>query len=87
MRRHFVQDQSFLDWLNDTSNAVFTWHVKGDAPSDWSDVIVCIDPGLNGEGSDSDMPEHIWIQIVELCKQHFTPSTGCHIHVRLTNLD
>jgi hypothetical protein len=83
----WFEDKDFKAWLNDPDNTVFTWHTKGEAPSDWSDVVVCVDPSLNGEGSESDMPEHIWDQIVDLCRTHFHPSTGSHIHVRLTNLN
>lgn len=83
----WFEDKDFQKWLNDPENTVFTWHKKGEAPSDWSDVVVCVDPSLRGEGSEADMPEHIWDQIVELCRAHFRPSTGSHIHVRLTNLD
>jgi len=84
----WFEDQGFQEWLNDPENPIFTWHRKGSAVSDWSDVVVCVDPSLNGEGSESNLPEHIWGQIVELCRAHFRPcSGGSHIHVRLTNLD
>jgi|AntRauTorcE11898_2_1112593.scaffolds.fasta_scaffold07709_4 hypothetical protein len=83
----WFQDQGFQEWLNNPDNPVFTWHKKGTAVSEWSDVVVCVDPSLNGEGSESDMPEAIWDQIVDLCKAHYTPGGGSHIHVRLTNLD
>lgn len=58
-------------------------------PTDCSDVFVLVDPSLNGEGSDSDMPMHIWSQIIEACKQHFAPArtSEYHIIVRLTNED
>lgn len=47
-----------------------------------------VDPSLNGEGADSDMPEHIWDQIVAACKEKFAPGRDAyHIMVRLTNLD
>lgn len=83
----WFEDQAFQDWLNDSGNCVFTWHTKGSDVSEWSDVVVCVDPSLNGEGSESDMPEAMWDQIVELCRAHFRPSDGSHIHVRLTNLN
>lgn len=83
----WFKDKGFLAWLNDPSNTLFTWHTRGKEAGDWSDVVVCVDPGLNGEGSESDMPEHIWDEIVALCRQHFRPSSGSHIHVRLTNLN
>lgn len=83
----WFEDKAFLDWLNDPENTLFTWHSRGDDASDWSDVVVCVDPSLNGEGSESDMPEHIWDQIIALCKKRYKPSFGNHIHVRLTNLN
>ena len=87
----FFADPEFVAWLNNGS-AKFTWH-QGGEPGEYSDVIVSIDPGLSGEGSDSDMPEHIWNQIVEAVKQYYASrrvpglSRGNHILVRLTNLD
>lgn len=82
----FFQDPEFRAWLNN-SDAKFTWH-RGGVPGDWSDVVVLVDPGLGGEGADSDMPEHIWTQIVDACKAAFAPARNVpHIMVRLTNLD
>lgn len=81
------EDPVFLAWLND-GKAKFTWHIKGNSVADeYSDVVVCVDPSLNGEGSDSDMPEYIWNSIIEECRKHFKPKAGVpHILVRLTNL-
>lgn len=80
----FFQDPAFQAWLNN-GEPKFTWH-QGGKPTDYSDVVVLVDPGLTGEGSDSDMPEHIWNQIVAACKEHFTPLLHeSHIMVRLTN--
>lgn len=81
-------DDAFVEWLNNT-NRKFTWH-KGGAPDEWSDVVVLVDPGLTGEGSDSDMPEHIWNQIVDTCRNKFGSRVGRpveHITVRLTNVE
>lgn len=79
------QDAAFLEWLNNPKTIVFTWHPKGESPDEWSDVIVGIDPSLNGEGSDSDMPEHCWDALVDLCRDCLSPSNGYHVLVRLTN--
>lgn len=83
----FFKDPEFIAWLNN-GDRKFTWH-PGGAPSDHSDVIVLVDPSLNGEGSDSDMPEHIWEQIVEACRKQFgEPEYGGEVFtVRLTNLE
>jgi len=84
----FFEDPAFMAWLND-ARAKFTWHVKGNSVADdYSDVVVCVDPSLNGEGSDSDMPEYIWQKIVETCRAHLGVRNGeNHYLVRLTNLN
>lgn len=79
----FYQDEAFVTWLNH-DNRKATWH-PGGTPTEWSDVFVLVDPSLNGEGSDSDMPEPIWDQIVNACWDHFHPGNGWHIVVWLRN--
>lgn len=83
----FFEDPAFMAWLNNGESKV-TGHIKGNAVADeYSDVVVSVDPGLNGEGSDSDMPEYIWNKIVDACREHLGTSSGeCHYLVRLTNL-
>jgi hypothetical protein len=83
----FFTNPEFLAWLNN-GETKFTWHIKGNAVADeYSDVVVCVDPSLSGEGTDSDMPEYIWNQIVEACRQHIGTRTGEHHYmVRITNL-
>lgn len=79
-------EQSFLDWLN-SSVPLMTWHQRGEPANEYSDIVVFVDPGLSGEGSDQhDMPDQYWNAIVALCSEHFRPSTGFHIMVRITNL-
>lgn len=79
-------DTTFLRWLLAPA-AKFSWH-RGGRADEWSDVIVLVDPSLNGEGSDSDMPLHIWDRIVALCRENLPRETGMpHIMVRLTNLE
>lgn len=83
----FFQDEEFVKWLNNGAKK-FTWH-PGGTPSEWSDVVVLVDPGLQGEGSDSDMPKHIWEQIVQACQACFKDLAGItqeHIPVRLINI-
>ncbi len=65
----------------------FTWYQQG-AISEWSDVVVLVDPALTGEGSDSDMPDYLWNRIVSACRAYLGTSNGqgCHYFVRLTNL-
>lgn len=83
----FFEDLAFMAWLNN-GQPKFTWHIPGNAVADeYSDVVVCVDPGLSGEGTDSDMPEYIWNQIVQACEAHLGPRSGVpHYLVRLTNL-
>lgn len=82
---HFFADPDFQAWLNN-DEPKFTWHRTG-IPNSCSDVVVMVDASLSGEGTDSDMPEHIWDQIVEACRNTFKPSSQKHhIMVRLTNV-
>jgi hypothetical protein len=82
----FFKDPEFVAWLNGGTTK-FTWH-QGGEPGDWSDVVVLVDPSLNGEGTDSDMPEQFWDQIVGECRKHFGPARDAkHIMVRLENLE
>lgn len=81
----FFADQAFRRWLAE-ENTKLTWY-RGRDIDEWSDVVVLVDPGLTGEGSDSDMPEAIWNAIVEACRTHLGPRPGQpHYMVRLTNL-
>lgn len=80
-------DPEFLEWLNNDQTRVFTWHEKGSAPTDFSDVIVTLEPNCSGEGSSSDMPERFWNSIVATCKQTLGENGfNYHYFVRLTNL-
>lgn len=82
----FFADAAFQRWLeNDLPK--FTWY-RGGEVDEWSDVVVLVDPGLTGEGSDSDMPAPMWDQIIDLCRMHLGPSQDRQNHymVRLTNL-
>jgi hypothetical protein len=80
-------DPAFQNWLRG-NRRLFTWY-DGGVIDEWSDVVVLVDPGLNGEGSDSDMPAHIWNRIVAACRTscRSPKQAGHHIMVRLTNLD
>lgn len=84
----FFKDPAFMAWLNN-GQPKFSWHINGNAVADeYSDVVVCVDPSLSGEGTDSDMPQYIWDKIVEACRQHIgSRSDEYHFLVRITNLD
>jgi hypothetical protein len=82
----FFADPDFREWLVGETPK-FTWY-RGGAVDEWSDVVVLVDPGLEGDGSDADMPEPFWTQIVDLCRAHLGPAREHEHHymVRLTNL-
>jgi len=80
----FFADPAFQCWLAN-GNPKFTWY-NGGQIDEWSDVIVLVDPSLTGEGSDSDMPAHIWNCIIAACRAHLAADQGYHHVVRLTNL-
>lgn len=82
---HFFKDEAFVAWLNN-GESKFTWH-KGGKPGDWSDVMVMVDRSLNGDGPDSDMPEHIWDQILKVCRDNLMPGRGIQIAVWIQNLE
>jgi hypothetical protein len=75
--------EDFTAWLNAKSRK-FTWHESGE-PDEWSDVIVMLEPSLDGEGTNSDMPG--WDEVVAAVRAGVDPGASeNHILVRLTNL-
>jgi hypothetical protein len=83
---HVFADPAFRAWLTG-GERTFTWMRDGRI-DEWSDVVVLVDPGLSGEGSDSDMPAFAWDQIIAACRHHLGPDHhgAAHYMVRLTNL-
>lgn len=84
----WFKDEEFLAVINDPTNGIARWHTPGEAPGEYSDVFVFLDPSLNGEGSESnEIPEHIWATIVEQCQQTFRdhPPSESAVMVRITN--
>jgi hypothetical protein len=75
----------FIEWLvSRAGDGLATWHRPGErVPGDWSDVFVGVDPGLSGEGTDSDMPEPFWGYVVKACRDANVKSTQ-HILVWLS---
>lgn len=85
----WFRDTRFLSWLN-SDWPKFTWHRQGHGPDEWSDVVVLVDPSLNGEGSEGgagEFPQDIWDQIICLCAAVGVGNGDAHISVRITNLD
>ena len=77
-------DATFQAWLNDPGTVKFTWHRPGAPPTDHSDVMVLVDPGLV-DGTNTEMPG--WTNIVQAIRKHIRPHTArTHIPVRITNL-
>ena len=83
----WYRDPEFLEAIE--NNPVMTWHVKGREPTDYSDVLLWVDPSLNGEGADeSDIPDRYWDAVIEAVKQaNIAPRGGPHVLVRLRNLE
>lgn len=72
-------DKQFVKWLNSDKSNTATWH-QGGKPNEYSDVFIWYE---NGEGSDSDMPEHCWDTLVDIFD-----ANGFHQGVAwLTNLE
>lgn len=82
-------DPEFAAFLQNTALRLMTWHRPGEPVSEWSDVVVFVDPGLGGEGTEQgEMPDRYWDAIVGVCKDHLSPQPrfSPHIPVRLTNI-
>ncbi|AJF08322.1 hypothetical protein GSUB_17435 (plasmid) [Geoalkalibacter subterraneus] len=75
---HWFSDPAFAKYLEENSGeGLASWHRAAEPePGEFSDVFVAVDPASDGEGSDSDMPEHIWEQIVEAVRSN--PQFGQH---------
>lgn len=74
----FFEDEGFLNWLNN-DEIKFAQHVKGDKPDEWSEVIVTVDPGLEGDGgeaSNANFPEWCWEVIAHEARRRMTPDTS-----------
>jgi len=78
----FYQDPAFVAWLDDPAETQATWHRKGFPPNEYSDMFFTWD---SGEGSNSDMPEHIWDKICDIVTEQYGPSGFCIVW--LSNLE
>ena len=66
----FFQRDDFIRFIEQDN--VWTWHKPGEAPSEFSDVCLLLEPVLNSEGPDSDaLPEDILDTILGLLKEQF----------------
>ena len=85
----WFEDPEFIEWLNNQDNRLMTWHRHDEPVSEMSDVVVFVDPGLSGAGTDEgEMPERYWNAVVDACRKALSPRPrfSSHIPVRLTNL-
>lgn len=89
----FFARNDFIQYLE--SNRTFTWHQAGEEAGEYSDVIVLLQPSLNGDGTDSQMPEDIWRSILAVLRRTYGNEgeklddlySDAPIVVRLTNMD
>jgi hypothetical protein len=81
------EDPAFMAWLN-SDEPKFTWHTRGDpVAGEYSDVVISVDPSLSGEGTDTTMPDAIWAQLVDACRDYLGVGVGePHFMIRITNL-
>ncbi len=75
----FFQDEGFLRWLNSDTDGPATWHKRGDAAEEYSDVFIHYggaswdtERGFTAEGSDypnlenrPGIPDHIYALIAD----------------------
>ncbi|WP_342632757.1 hypothetical protein [Marinobacter alkaliphilus] len=89
----FFERKDFVDYIE--REPVFTWHRPGKLPGDYADVVVLVEPSLNGEGTESDLPDDIWNTVLGVLRQSFGDNgerlpafaRSRHIAVRLTNIE
>lgn len=87
-RPQWYKNPDFLDYINDPDNALMSFHISGRQANEWSDVLVWVDPSLNGEGDSSDIPEVYWDEIVQVAKLASSKHRLLreHIGVRIRNM-
>lgn len=85
IRVNWFKQPDFLAWANAARlRGLASWGHDGHSIDGYPDIFIAVDPSLNGEGSDSDMPEHYWEAVMAAVRQHVRPqATKEHIVVRL----
>ena len=78
----WFEDPEFVAFLKERAgHGLATWHKVGEScPDEFSDVFVGVDPSLTGEGTDLDMPEKFWDEIVRVC-QDVNPFNPHRLHI------
>lgn len=87
-RPDWFEAEDFLAWLNAKDQLCMTYHQKGEAATERSNVLVWVD-GDSGEGDCSDMPEHYWRAIVQSVNSVLSRARNrpvVHIPVRILNM-
>lgn len=85
------------DWFKDDEfiaaiekPGIMTWHIPGQPPVGYSDVVLWVDPGLSGDGAEAgELPWKYWDIVVDCARQYADciDSRGAHLLVRLTNTE
>ena len=85
--RAWFDDPEFIEAISQPG--IMTWHTPGTELGEFSDVILFLDPSLNGEGTDQgNLPDAIWDAIVLSCRDVVRPSeTTSHVIARIMNMD
>lgn len=80
----FAKDD-FRTWADSARlRGLASWGYNGHSKEGYSDIFIAVDPSLNGEGSDSDMPSQYWEAIKSAVRFHVRPlATKEHIVVRI----
>ena len=86
LRVDWFMQPDFTAWADKArQRGLASWGYDGHFTEDgYPDVFVGICPSLDGEGTDSDMPEQYWEAIVAAVRGHLRPGTTKeHIVVRI----
>ncbi|ADC73209.1 hypothetical protein TK90_2723 (plasmid) [Thioalkalivibrio sp. K90mix] len=77
----------FAEWVkHGASGSLATW-LRPDASligEEYPDVFVGVDPSFSGEGTDSDMPDPYWDEVVKAAQQAGGGANGLHVVVWIT---
>ncbi|MGP9797096.1 hypothetical protein ACT3UJ_07025 [Halomonas sp. 86] len=78
----------FRSWADQARlKGTASWGVDGHDAEGYPDIFVGVDPSLNGEGTDSDMPAPYWDALMQKVRYHVQKdATRNHILVRISPL-
>ncbi|MCP1674321.1 hypothetical protein J2T57_001423 [Natronocella acetinitrilica] len=78
------EHKAFQEWVSGrVGHGLASWIPAGYrcTQTEFPDIFVGVDPGLSGEGTDAEMPEHYWSAVVEAARAHGQGHNGHHIIV------